>query len=114
MSVGAGVTVTVVLWGDTPADHRGAFDTGWKSAAAVLAVLAAFVTVERLRLSQREHHRQLANDEATHITTLSSKASEQLGSDKAAVRIGGLTDLERLAEQYPSLRQTVIDRVCAY
>ncbi|WP_328603804.1 pentapeptide repeat-containing protein [Amycolatopsis sp. NBC_00345] len=109
-----GITITVLLWGDTSANHRDAFDTGWKSAAAVLAILAAFVTVERLRLSQREHRRQLANDEATHITTLSSKASEQLGSEKAAVRIGGLTDLERLAEQYPSLRQTVVDRICAY
>ncbi|MEV7548153.1 pentapeptide repeat-containing protein [Amycolatopsis sp. NPDC089917] len=114
MSVAAGTTITVLLWGDTPTHHRDAFDIGWKSAAAVLAILAAFVTVERLRLSQREHHRQLDNDEATHINTLSSQASEQLGSDKAAVRIGGLTDLERLAEQYPNLRQTVVDRICAY
>ncbi|MEU3623050.1 hypothetical protein BS329_20865 [Amycolatopsis coloradensis] len=114
VSVAVGITITVLLWGDTPANHRDAFDIGWKSSAAVLAILAAFVTVERLRLSQREHHRQLHNDEATHINTLSSQASEQLGSDKAAVRIGGLTDLERLAEQYPTLRQTVVDRICAY
>ncbi|MFI0798633.1 pentapeptide repeat-containing protein [Amycolatopsis lurida] len=114
VSVAAGTTITALLWGDTPTNHRDAFDIGWKSSAAVLAILAAFVTVERLRLSQREHHRQLDNDEATHINTLSSQASEQLGSDKAAVRIGGLTDLERLAEQYPDLRQTVVDRICAY
>ncbi|UUV33602.1 pentapeptide repeat-containing protein [Amycolatopsis roodepoortensis] len=114
VSVAVGTVITMLLWGDTPTNHRDAFDIGWKSSAAVLAILAAFVTVERLRLSQREHHRQLANDEATHINTLSSQASEQLGSDKAAVRIGGLTDLERLAEQHPLLRQTVVDRICAY
>ena len=35
-------------------------------------------------------------------------------SEKAAVRIGGLTDLERLGQAYPELRQMVIDRICAY
>ncbi|WP_331658488.1 pentapeptide repeat-containing protein [Amycolatopsis sp.] len=109
-----GLLVAAVLWGSTRAEHRDAFDTGWKSAAAVLAILAAVITVERLRLGQREHYRQLASDRAREITELSAKASEQLGSEKAAVRIGGLTDLERLGQSYPQLRQTVIDRICAY
>jgi uncharacterized protein YjbI with pentapeptide repeats len=113
-SVAAGTAVTVIFWGGTRAEHRDAFESGWKSAAAILAILAALVTVERLRLGQREHSRQLAADQAKEITELSAKASEQLGSDKAAVRIGGLTDLERLAQSYPQLRQTVMDRVCAY
>jgi hypothetical protein len=110
-----------------------------ESAAGVLAILAAFAGVHRFRLSQREHRRQLAVDQisqhlavallqrqldadqaarddaiARQITDLSAKASEQLGSDKAAVRIGGLTDLERLAQAYADLRQTVVDRICAY
>jgi uncharacterized protein YjbI with pentapeptide repeats len=94
---------------------------GWKSAAGVLAILATFVGVDRLRLAQREHSRQLVADQAARsdaiarqITDLSAKASEQLGSDKAAVRIGGLTDLERLAQTYSELRQTVVERICAY
>ncbi|WIX85703.1 pentapeptide repeat-containing protein [Amycolatopsis sp. DG1A-15b] len=121
MSLTVGGVVTTLLWGDKTAEHGSAFDAGWKSAAAVLAVLAAFISVDRLRLSQREHRRQLIADEATQrdaiarqITDLSSKASDQLGSEKAAVRIGGMTDLERLAEAYPQLRQTVVDRICAY
>jgi len=113
-SVAVGVAVAAMLWGQTRADHRDAFDTGWKSSAAVLAVLAAVVTVERLRLGQREHYRLLAADQVKEINELSAKASEQLGSDKAAVRIGGLTDLERLAQAHPGLRQTVVDRICAY
>ncbi|HEX8865792.1 MAG TPA: pentapeptide repeat-containing protein [Lentzea sp.] len=117
----AGVVAGYLLWGTTTAEHRDAFDVGWKSSAAVLAVLATFITVDRLRLSQREHHRQLVVAHLTQldliarqITDLSAKASEQLGSDKAAVRIGGLTDLERLAQSHPELRQTVVDRLCAY
>ncbi len=90
-SVAVGFTVAVILWGGTRAEHRDAFDTGWKSAAAVLAVLAAIVAVERHRLGQREHYRLLAADQAKEIDELSAKASEQLGSDKAAVRIGSLT-----------------------
>lgn len=120
-SIVAGATIAIVLWGHTTVDHSNAFDMGWKSAAAVLAVLATFVGVDRLRLAQREHSRQLAADQAARddaiarrITELSAKASEQLGSDKAAVRIGGLTDLERLAQTYPELRQTVVERICAY
>ncbi|MDQ2815014.1 MAG: hypothetical protein M3Z75_24975 [Actinomycetota bacterium] len=38
----------------------------------------------------------------------------ELGSDKAAVRIGGLTDLERLGQNNADMRQTVVDRICAY
>ncbi len=114
LSAAVGALVTFLLWGTNRSEHRDAFDTGWKSSAAVLAVLAAVVTVERLRLGQREHLRQLASDRAKEITDLSSKASEQLGSEKAAVRMGGLTDLERLAQSYPQLRQTVVDRICAY
>ncbi|WP_158226741.1 pentapeptide repeat-containing protein [Amycolatopsis vastitatis] len=114
LSVTVGSAVAALLWGDTRAEHRDAFDAGWKSAAAVLAILAALVTVERLRLGQREHYRLLAADEAREINELSAKASEQLGNDKAAVRIGGLTDLERLAQIHVDLRQTVVDRICAY
>jgi hypothetical protein len=38
----------------------------------------------------------------------------ELGSDKAAVRIGGLADLERLGQNNADMRQTVVDRICAY
>jgi uncharacterized protein YjbI with pentapeptide repeats len=106
----------------------------------VLLAVHRYKLSERVHeLAEAEHRRQLKVDEANQkhadallqrqiaadqaaredaiarqITDLSSKASEQLGSDKAAVRIGGLTDLERLAQAYPDLRQTVVDRICAY
>lgn len=48
------------------------------------------------------------------ITELYGKAVEQLGSEKAAVRLGGLYALERLAEDNESQRRTIVDVICAY
>jgi hypothetical protein len=48
------------------------------------------------------------------ITELYSKGIEQLGAPNPTVRLGGLYALERLAEDSPRLRETVLDVVCAY
>jgi hypothetical protein len=48
------------------------------------------------------------------ITELYLKAVDQLGSDKAPVRLGGLLALERLAQDNPQHRQPVVDVVCSY
>ena len=48
------------------------------------------------------------------ITELRIQAVEQLGSEKAAVRIGGLHNLERLGQQHPELRQLILNEICAY
>ena len=48
------------------------------------------------------------------ITELYTKAVEQLGSDKAPVRFGGLYALERLAQDNPAHRQTIVNVICAY
>jgi len=48
------------------------------------------------------------------ITELYGRAVEQLGHEAAAVRLGGLYSLERLAQEEPAHRQTVVGVVCAY
>ena len=48
------------------------------------------------------------------ITDLYTKAVEQLGSDKAPVRLGGLYALERLAQDNKHQRQTIVNVLCAY
>jgi hypothetical protein len=48
------------------------------------------------------------------ITDLYTKAVEQLGSDKAPVRLGGLYALERLAQDNAHQRQTIVNVLCAY
>jgi hypothetical protein len=52
--------------------------------------------------------------EARRITDLYTKAVEQLGSDKAPVRLGGMYALERLAQDNPGQRQTIVNVWCAY
>ena len=69
---------------------------------------------------RRQHRQEIAmvlNDlDATEqrITELFTKAVEQLGSDRARVRRGGLSALERLAQDNPAHRQAVVDVICAY
>ncbi|MEV6238668.1 pentapeptide repeat-containing protein [Lentzea sp. NPDC051838] len=48
------------------------------------------------------------------ITDQYSKAIEQLGHEKAAVRLGAIYSLERLAQEHPGHRQTVVDVFCSY
>ena len=48
------------------------------------------------------------------ITDLYTVSVEQLGSEKAAVRLGGLYALERLAQNVPEQRQTIVNVICAY
>lgn len=110
----AGFVVTTVLWGKNVTDHAAAFDAGWKSAAAVLTVLATFITVRRLRLSERQHRDEVHDATERRITDLYTKAVDQLGSEKSAVRLGGLYALERLAQGNSEHRQTIVDVICAY
>lgn len=66
-----------------------------------------------------EHQEKVAEDNRhdaaeKRITELYVKAADQLGSDKAAVRLSGLYALERLGQGNPAHRQTIVNVVCAY
>jgi hypothetical protein len=80
-------------------------------AGAAVGVMLAF---------RRQHHQEIATVltdlDATErrITELYTKAVEQLGSEKAPVRLGGLYALERLAQDNPAHRQTIVNVICAY
>ena len=69
---------------------------------------------------RRQHHQEIATQntdfDATErrITELYTKAVEQLGDDKAPVRLGGLYALERLAQDNDAQRQTIVNVICAY
>lgn len=52
--------------------------------------------------------------EERRVTELYTKAVEQLGNDKAPVRLGGLYALERLGQDNPKQRQTIVNVLCAY
>ncbi|MFB4298183.1 pentapeptide repeat-containing protein [Actinomadura sp. NTSP31] len=72
------------------------------------------------RAERAQAHAERVQAHAEHdaaerrVTDLYGQAVEQLGHDKAAVRLGGLYSLERLAQDHPEHRQTVTDVVCSY
>jgi hypothetical protein len=86
-----------------------------------LTVVAGVGGVSALLLAFRRqlHGEHVAQDTSydasqQRITELYSKAVEQLGHEKAPVRLGGLYALERLAQDNMEQRQTIVDVVCAY
>jgi uncharacterized protein YjbI with pentapeptide repeats len=88
--------------------------TGLTVAAGLAAGVTLLLTLRRQVLS--EWAQRFAESDALEqrTTTLYVAAAEQLGSDKAAVRLAGLYALERLGQDNPKLRQTVVDVWCAY
>jgi hypothetical protein len=52
--------------------------------------------------------------EARRVTDGYGKAVEQIGSDKAAVRMAGFYALERLAQDNPGQRLAIVNVLCAY
>lgn len=84
-------------------------------------VFALYLAARRQRtteldLAQRAAAQASADVDATErrITELYTKAAEQLGSDKAVVRLAGLYAMERLAQANPRHRQTVVEVFCGY
>jgi len=123
----AGVIVAGVAWGATvwllgeanhaqdPAAARvEAIKTGLSIGAGTVGVFALLLAV------RRQWHQELSAAATEHdaserrVTELYTKAVEQLGSDKAAVRLGGLYALERVAQNNPEQQQTVVNVLCAY
>jgi membrane protein implicated in regulation of membrane protease activity len=78
--------------------------------AGVGAVVALTVAYRKQDQGEAAEHREdmkLYNDRF-------GKAADQLGSDKAAVRLAGVYSLAGLADDWREGRQTCIDVLCAY
>ncbi|MFD4190784.1 pentapeptide repeat-containing protein [Amycolatopsis thermoflava] len=88
----------------------------WRRQRAVEATLAHQLQVAADTKAHQERVAADAREDATarRITELYTKAVEQLGSDKAPVRLGGVYALERLAQDNPSQRQTIVNVLCSY
>ena len=98
----------------------GLFDAA-KLALAVVAgiggVVALVVAFRRQRLGEADHERQermTARDETRLFTERFAQATQQLGSDQAAVRVAGVYALAGLADDWAAGRQTCVDVLCAY
>ncbi|WP_228801608.1 hypothetical protein [Nocardia puris] len=79
-------------------------------AALAAGVFAAVYAYRKQRVDEAASHRA----DAEHLSSRYQGAAEQLGDDKAAVRLAGVYALARLADDWPEQRQTCIDVLCAY
>ncbi len=121
---GAILTVLLVLYGTgTPQDLArleavrtvGAVVVGTGGAIALLLAARRQRSTE-LTLQHQQQIAERAEYDASErrITELYTKAADQLGSDRAPVRLAGLYALARLGEIAESQRQTIVNVVCAY
>ena len=123
--LGIAVTSGTVLWClYHDADPRVQLDAIRTASAITVAAggaAALLLAARRQRSTEQtlEHQRDVAQaterDAAEQrITELYTRAVDQLGAEKAPVRLGGLHALERLAQTNPPQRQTIVDVICAY
>lgn len=132
LTVGVGIGMTVwLLLAYGASDPRvqldairtaGTLVVGAGGAAALLLAArrqrSAEIALKQKDRDQRHQERVAAATEADaaarRITELYTKAVEQLGSEKAPVRLGGFYALERLAQDNPGQRQVIVNVLCAY
>ncbi|GAA3447323.1 hypothetical protein Pve01_43940 [Planomonospora venezuelensis] len=119
-------TVAATMWwlltGGLPAAPPGqAGSVRGEALRTALAAGAGVGAAITLALAfRRQRHQEITTAHTTHdaterrVTELYTKAAEQLGHDKPAVRLAGLYALERLAQDNPGHRQTIVNVICAY
>jgi hypothetical protein len=116
---------TVVLAGAVSLLWRAQMDDWWRwyfDRADKLAPLATFigasatifVGIVAAWIALARHRAQTKADIQRRITESYSKATEQLGSDKIAVRLGGIYTLERVSRESPYDYWTVMETITAF
>lgn len=86
-------------------------------AKVVLTLVGGIGAVAALVIAYRKQHLGEAAERREDVKLFAerfTKAADQLGSDKAAVRLAGMYALEGLAQGAPLERQTIVNVLCAY
>ncbi|WIY05791.1 pentapeptide repeat-containing protein [Amycolatopsis mongoliensis] len=114
---GASAAVLLTLLGGGRPEDSARLDA-LKTAANIVVGTGGFAALLLAARRQRSAELDLVqkDHDATErrITEIYGKAADQLGSDKAPVRLAGLYSLERLAGGYAPHRQTIVNVLCAY
>ncbi|MFR9729263.1 pentapeptide repeat-containing protein [Saccharopolyspora sp. MS10] len=108
-------TALLLLVGDPQAATR--LDALRTSLSIVLAgggAAGLLLTARRQRSAELDVRIKEHDATEARVSELYGRAADQLGSDKAPVRLAGVFALERLAQGHPEHRQTVVDLLCAY
>jgi hypothetical protein len=111
------VAALLYFYGGGTAQDRAGLDVVRTTGTLMVGLggaIALLLTARRQRSIELtlEHQREDAAEQ--RITELYTRAVDQLGSERAPVRLGGLHALERLAQNNPGQRQTIVDVICAY
>ncbi|MDD7942020.1 pentapeptide repeat-containing protein [Actinomycetospora lutea] len=121
--VGVGVTLWLYGMATTPpapgqssdaALRIDAIRTGLTVAVGTSGAFGLVLAFRRQQSTEITGRNQIVDTTERRITELYTKAVDQLGSEQAPVRLGGLYALERLAQNTPEQRQTIVDVICAY
>jgi hypothetical protein len=110
VAVIAASAVTILLTSvsaGSPQDRIELIKTGLTVGAGTGGVVALVLTGRRQWATEHDSAER-------RLTALYLQAVEQLGADKSAIRHGGLYALERVAQDNPAQRQTVVNVLCAY
>lgn len=94
----------------TPTDIYDGIKIALTVVGGIGGVIALVVAYRKQRYSETAH----AREDYRLYTERFRAASEQLGSDKAAVRLAGAYAMASLADDWEVERQTCIDVLCAY
>jgi hypothetical protein len=86
---------------------------GIGSIAAAGGLAALLLSVRRQKLAERTQQYTERDSGERRVTDLYTKAVELLGSTDAAVRLGGLYALDRLAQDNVAQRQPIVNVICA-
>jgi hypothetical protein len=78
------------------------------------ATQLAEIANRQAEIARRRHEEQTRADQQRRITESFSKATEQLGSDKLEVRLGGIYSLERISKESPDDYWTVMENLTAF
>jgi Pentapeptide repeats (9 copies) len=112
--------VVVVLWsllGSGGSQDSVRLDVIRTAASIVVGTggaAALLLAARRQRVTELDVRQRDFDATERRVTELYGKAADQLGSDKAPVRLAGLYALERLAQANSAHRQTIVDLICAY
>lgn len=118
----AGVTLGIARWlidaaagvADPVTARTDAIRTALAVGAGVAGAVTLLFAARRQWLGERAQAHLEVDATEKRVTELYGKAADQLGSETAPVRLAGLYALERLGNQNPNYRQTIVDVVCAY
>ncbi len=113
-----GATAITVLWLIGSGQHASTRLDAIRTALSIVfgggGAAGLLLTARRQRTTELDIEIKSHDATEARITELYGKAAEQLGNDKAPVRLAGLFALERLAQGHPEHRQTIVDLICAY